>query len=88
MNHRHRKILHGIFAHPLNHNLDPKAVENLLTELGAELHHSGSGAIRVTLNGAQDSVHLGAHSVAGDQVMRLRKLIETAGVEPVRDYPL
>lgn len=88
MNHRHRKILHGIFAHPLNHNLDPKAVEHLLEELGAELHPSGSGAIRVTLKGTQDSVHLGAHSVAGDQVMRLRKLLTAAGVEPERDYPL
>ena len=88
MNHHHRKVLHGIFAHPLNHNLDPKAVENLLTELGAEMQHAGSGALRVTLNGAQDSVHLGSHSLAGDQVMRLRKLIQAGGVEPERDFPL
>ncbi|MEI6158789.1 MAG: hypothetical protein WCP77_03050 [Roseococcus sp.] len=88
MNHHHRKVLHGIFAHPLNHNLDPKAVEHLLTELGAELHHAGSGALRITLNGAQDSLHLGEHSVGGEQVMRLRKLIGAAGVEPERDYPL
>lgn len=88
MNHRHRKILHGIFAHPLNHNLDPKAVEHLLTELGAELHPAGGGGLRITLNGAQDSVHLGEHSLAGDQVMRLRKLITAAGVEPERDFPL
>jgi hypothetical protein len=88
MNHHHRKVLHGIFAHPLNHNLDPKAVENLLAELGAEMHHAGSGALRISLKGAQDSVHLGSHSLAGDQVMRLRKLIQAAGVEPERDYPL
>lgn len=88
MNHRHRKVLHGIFSHPLNHNLDPKAVEHLLTELGAELHPSGSGGMRITLNGAQDSVHLGDHSMAGDQVMRLRKLIGAAGIEPERDFPL
>ena len=68
--------------------LTPKAVENLLTEMGAEMHHAGSGALRVTLNGAQDSVHLGSHSLAGDQVMRLRKLIQAAGVEPERDFPL
>jgi len=34
LNHHDRKVLHGIFAHPLNHNLDPRAVEHLLTELG------------------------------------------------------
>jgi len=88
MNHRHRKVLHGIFAHPLNHNLDPKAVENLLAELGAEVHSTGNGALRVSLNGAQDSVHFANHSMAGDQVMRLRKLLTAAGVEPERDYPL
>lgn len=88
MNHRHRKVLHGIFSHPLHHNLDPKAVEHLLAELGADLHPAGSGAMRITLNGAQDSVHLGEHSLAGDQVMRLRKLLGAAGIEPDRDFPL
>ena len=88
MNHRHRKVLHGIFAHPLNHNLDPKAVENLLAEMGAEMAHTGGAALRVTLNGAQDSLHLGTHSVPGEDVMRLRKLLTAAGVDPERDYPL
>lgn len=88
MNHRHRKVLHGIFAHPLNHNLDPRAVTHVLEELGAELHHTGHGALSVKLGGQQASFHLGSHSVPGEEVMRLRKLIAAAGIEPQRDYPL
>jgi len=86
-NHHHRKVLHGIFAHPLNHNLDPGAVEHLLMELGAEMHPV-RGGLRVTLGGTQESVHLGKHSLPGEEVMRLRKLLTTAGVAPERDYPL
>lgn len=88
MNHRHRKILHGIFAHPLSHNLDPNAVEHLLGELGAELGHTGNGALRVKLGSAQETLHLGNHSVAGDEVMRIRKLLQAADIDPERDYPL
>lgn len=88
MNHRHRKILHGVFAHPLNHNLDPSAVEHLLGELGAELNHTGNGALRVKLGGGQETLHLGGHSVTGDDVMRVRKLMQAAGIDPERDYPL
>ena len=86
-NHHHRKVLHRIFAHPLSHNLDPGAVEHLLTELGAETRHT-SGGLRVTLAGAQDTVRLGKHSVPGEEVMRLRKLITAAGVIPERNDPL
>lgn len=88
MNHRHRKILHGVFAHPLNHNLDPRAVEHMLTDLGAALDHTGHGALSVKLGGQAGSFHLGTGSVSGDEVMRLRKLITAAGVDPERDYPL
>lgn len=88
MNHRHRKVLHGIFAHPLNHNLDPKAVQHVLEELGADLGHSGTGALTVRLGDHQGSFHLGAGSVAGEEVMRLRKFLSAAGIEPERDHPL
>lgn len=63
-------------------------MEALLVELGAELHHTGNGALRVKLGGAQDSLHLGKHSVPGDEVMRLRKLLQGAEIDPERDYPL
>jgi len=44
--------------------------------------------LRVTLGGTQESVHLGKHSLPGEEVMRLRKLLTTAGVAPERDHPL
>lgn len=88
MNHRHRKVLHQIFAHPLNRNLDPKSVETVLEELGAELRHTGHGALAVKMGAEQHSFHFGDHQIAGDEVMKLRKLLVSAGVEPERDYPL
>jgi len=37
VNHHQRKVLHAIFAHPVNANLDLKDVTNVLTGLGAEI---------------------------------------------------
>jgi hypothetical protein len=88
MNHRHRKVLHGIFAHPLSHNLDARAVEHVLGDLGAELSHTGHGALAVKIGNQQGSFHLGAGSVSGDEVMQLGKLLTDAGVQPERAYPL
>ncbi|MCS6892924.1 MAG: hypothetical protein RMK64_10175 [Rhodovarius sp.] len=88
MNHHHRKVLHGIFAHPLHHNLDPRQVESVLGELGAEMKHGGHGALLVKLNGQQGSFHLGTHSVPGEEVMRLRRFLTAAGIDPQRDYPI
>ena len=34
MNHRHRKVLHALFAHPISANISFKDVESLLSELG------------------------------------------------------
>jgi hypothetical protein len=52
MNHRHRKVLHAVFAHPLNHNIDPTHLEHVLEELGAETRPTGS-AVSVRRNTAQ-----------------------------------
>jgi hypothetical protein len=37
VNHHQRKVLHAIFAHPVNANLDLKDVMGMLTALGAEM---------------------------------------------------
>ena len=37
MNHRHRKVLHAIFGHPISANIDMKEVEHMLADLGAEI---------------------------------------------------
>ncbi|MCA3361990.1 MAG: hypothetical protein INF74_08560, partial [Roseomonas sp.] len=49
MNHRHRKVLHAIFAHPVSANIHPKAVEAVFEELGGEVSHNGSGRLAVKL---------------------------------------
>lgn len=88
MNHKHRKILHAVFAHPMPHNIDPKGLNHLLEALGGEVETAGKGGLTVRLNGHQGTFHFGEHDVPGAEVVRLRRLIEEAGIEPARDYPL
>jgi hypothetical protein len=51
MNHRHRKVLHALFAHPISANIHANDVEAVLSELGAELDHTHRGKLMVRLNG-------------------------------------
>jgi len=88
MNHRHRKVLHAIFAHPVSANIDPKAVESVFEELGAEVSHNGSGRLAVKLNGQAHAFHNSPHSLSKDEVVAIRHFLTQAGVDPVRDYPL
>jgi len=59
----------SIFAHPLPHQLDARAVEHVLAELGAEFGHSEHGMTKATLLGQDGSCHVNLHAMA-------------AGVEP------
>lgn len=88
MNHRHRKILHSLFSHPLPSNIHLHDVESVFKEMGAELGHSGHGRLTVTLNGQSATFHGSDHGLSKDEVANLRKFIEACGVEPARDYPL
>jgi hypothetical protein len=88
MNHRHRKVLHALFAHPVSSNLDPKLVHAALEELGAEVAHGGHGQVRVTLNGRSHGFHDTRHSLSKEEVVALRRFLEDAGVDPERDHPL
>jgi hypothetical protein len=88
MNHRHRKVLHAIFAHPVSSNIDPKLVHAALAELGAEVTHGGHGQVLVRLNGHSHGFHDSRHSLSREEVGALRKFLEGAGVDPQRDYPL
>lgn len=87
MNH-HRKILHTLFEHLINNNILPKDVERVFGELGAEMNSAHSGKLHVALNG--HSVHFSQthHSLPKEEVMEVRKFIETCGVDLERDYPL
>jgi hypothetical protein len=55
----------SIFAHPLPHQLDPRAVGHVLAELGAEVGHSEHGMTKARLLGQHGSCHFNLHVVAG-----------------------
>jgi len=88
MNHKHRTVLHAVFAHPVSSNIDPKQTRSVLEELGAEVSHGGHGRLVVKLNGHTHGFHDTHHSLSKEEVSSLRKFLETAGVDPARDYPL
>jgi len=88
MNHRHRKLLHALFAHPVSANLDPKHVLALFEDLGAEVSHGGHGQIKVALRGHAHAFHDTRHSLSKEEVVAMRRFLEQAGVDPARDYPL
>lgn len=87
MNHRHRKILHALFAHPVSGNIDFKNVEHLLSELGAEIDNRSGARIGIKLNGHTVVVHHAHKSLPTEEVAQVRKFLETCGVSP-DDYPL
>ena len=88
MNHRHRKTLHSLFTHPVSGNIELKDVEHVFLELGASLSHGHGGKLSVELTGKSASFHGHGHSLSKDEVSKIRKFIETCGIEPERDYPL
>ncbi len=87
MNHHHRKILHAIFAHPVNANLDFKDVASVLAGLGAEIDAKTKSRLGVTLNGRAAVLHLTSHSLMKAEVMQIRKFLESCGVT-AEAYPL
>ena len=82
MNHRHRKVLHALFAHPVSANIDPKAVQAVFEELGAEVEHTGTGRIGVRLNGRAHAFHDTRHSLSKDEVVAIRTFFGEAGIDP------
>lgn len=88
MNHYHRKILHTIFAHPINTNISLKDVESVFGEMGADTKSAHSGKLHVELNGHSANFSHPRHSLPKEEVMQVRKFIETCGIDPERDYPL
>ena len=86
MNHRHRKVLHALFAHPVSANIDPKHVQSVFEELGAEVEHTGTGRIGVKLNGQAHAFHDTQHSLSKDEVVAIRTFLTQAGIDPTA-YP-
>jgi hypothetical protein len=79
-NHHQRRVLHAIFAHPVNANLDLKDVTNVLTGLGAEIDAKAKSRIGVTLNGRSAILHLTNHRLLKAEVMQIRKFLESCGI--------
>jgi hypothetical protein len=82
MNHRHRKVLEALFAHPVSANIHMNDVEAVLTDLGAELEHTHHGKLMVRLNGQAYAFPRMNHTLAPDQVRLMRRFLESAGVGP------
>jgi hypothetical protein len=87
MNHHHRKVLHSLFDHPLSANIDLRQVESVLQELGATIDNRSGARIGVTLKGHTTVFHNASHSPSKDEVVQIRKFLETCGVKPA-DYPV
>lgn len=88
MNHKHRKVLHALFAHPVSGNIDFKQVESVFKELGGEIKHTHTGKVSVHLNGHSANFSHAKHSLPKEEVAQMRKFLTTCGVDPEAQYPL
>lgn len=88
MNHKHRKILHSIFAHPIAANLSMREVQNIFKDLGADIEERHNSRIAVTLNGHTVLFHHAAHNLPKQEVIQIRRFLEDSEIDPERDYPL
>jgi hypothetical protein len=88
MNHKHRKVLHALFAHPISANISTHAVEAVVKELGGEIEQRHGGRLGMRLNGHFVEVSHDSHALQPSHVQQLRKFFEDAGIDPERDYPL
>ena len=88
MNHYHRKILHSLFAHPINANISMKDVEHVLSEMGGEISQAKSGKIHVLLNGHSSNFSHHSLSLPKVEVVQMRKFITNCRINPLADYPV
>lgn len=84
MNHRHRKVLHALFAHPVSANISFKDLMHVLEELGGEVDNKSGNRIGVKLNGHSASFSHAQHSLPKEEVAQIRKFLETCGVDPAK----
>ena len=82
MNHRHRKVLQALFAHPISANIDFREVIHVLEELGAEIEMKSGNRVGVTLNGHVAAFSHAHHSLSKEEVIQIRKFLEARGIDP------
>lgn len=87
MSHRHRKVLHALFAHPISANIDFKEVASTLRELGAEIENRHGARIAVALNGRKALFHRANHALPKEDVVQIKKLLIDCGAAP-EQYPV
>jgi len=88
MNHKHRKVLHALFAHPVSANISAKSVEAVVKDLGGEIEQRHGGRLGFRLNDHFVELPHDSHALQPDHVRSLRTFLENAGIDPERDYPL
>lgn len=81
MNHKHKKVLEAIFAHPTSGNIDFKEVVHVLESLGAEVTNKSGNRIGVTLNGHTVALTHAHHDVAKEEIMQIKKFLISCGVD-------
>ena len=88
MNHKQRPTLHALFAHPVSSNIEPRLAYSLVETLGGEVTHGGHGHLVAKLNGHTHGFHDPTTPCRRTRSPSLRKFLEAAGIDPVRDFPL
>jgi hypothetical protein len=87
MKRQHQRTLEALFSHPLAHGLRGSKVEALFHALGAEVTPVDGRRLQIRLPGGQESwlqLGEGVHhpDLDADAVLRVRHLLEEAGVTP------
>lgn len=86
MNHKHRKVLQAIFAHPASGNLDFKDVAHMLESLGADVSNKSGNRVGITLKGHTVAVTHAHHELPRDEVTQIKKFLSTCGINP-EEFP-
>lgn len=84
MNHRHRKVLHALFAHPVSANIDFKDVMHVFEELGAEVDNRSGSRVGIKLNGHSAVFSHAQHSLPREEVTQIKKFLEACGIDPAQ----
>ena len=82
LNNRHRDTLRQIFAHPMSHNVEWRAVLSLLEAVGTvTVRHDGK--IVVTIGSAREVLDPPRGKDIDDQMVEdLRRMLSSAGYRP------
>jgi hypothetical protein len=81
LDNRHRDTLRQIFAHPLSHNIEWRAVRSLLEAVGTvTARHDGKVAIEI--GSVQEVIEPPGKDIDARTVEELRRMLSLAGYRP------